>query len=248
MKKKPIIGISSNERSDTLGDRFNDYFITYSGVDYVNSVAYAGGTPTILPLHEDEAIIDSYLDMIDGLVVTGGMDVHPMFYGEDMREGCGNPYPRRDRFDMMLVKKAVERKIPVLAICRGFQITNVVFGGTLYQDLSEIKNSSLKHDQVNEAGVASHKIQILDPESRYAQLIGETKEQYINSFHHQALNKVADNFHVVATAADGVVEVMELPEEDYFYIAVQYHPEMMTNRGNKQTLRLFEGLVEAAQS
>lgn len=241
---KTTIGISGNEKFD-FKQRFNDMKISYITSDYPDAVIANGAMPLILPLTTDSDVIDSYLDSIDGLILSGGYDVTPSNYREDMLDKCESIYPARDDFEIELVKKAVLKNIPILAICRGSQISNVAFGGTLYQDLSYLENSNLKHDQGGNAGVATHSIKIIDTDSNYYR-VAQNDNIHINSFHHQVIKDLADKFKIVAQAEDGVIEVFESIDPNHFFIATQYHPEMMANRGDSLSNDLFIQLINQA--
>ncbi|CAN2255425.1 gamma-glutamyl-gamma-aminobutyrate hydrolase family protein [Bacillus vallismortis] len=238
---KPVIGISGSIIIDQ-GGRFPGYKRAYVNDTYVQSVLDAGGVPFIVPVINDEETIDQMIQQIDGLVMSGGHDVNPLLYGEEPLAKQGSVFPERDEFDQLLIKKAIAAGKPVFAICRGLQILNVAFGGSIYQDLSYIENASIKHDQYNNTEVPTHTIDI-EPGTHLHSVFGDTA--LVNSFHHQAIKDVAPGFLISARARDKVIEAIEM-ESSTFVLGVQWHPEMLT-KGYPLMLKLFETLVEKAE-
>ena len=241
MLKKPIIGISSSVIVDNSGS-FAGYKRAYVNKDYVDAVIRAGGIPLIIPFSTDEEVIISQAQLIDGLILSGGHDIDPYNYGQEPSQKIGETFPERDTYEMILLEESKKRGIPILGICRGFQLINVAAGGTLYQDLSLIPGNILKHNQVSNPTLKTHKIEIKE-NSFISSIFG--KETMVNSFHHQAVDKVADDFIVVARASDGVVEAIE--HKTYkFLVAVQWHPEMLAVNCEKARV-LFSKFVEEAK-
>lgn len=221
--KKPIIGISSSILVDSDG-MFPGYERAYVNRDYVEAVINNGGIPFIIPFSQDKEVIKEQIKNIDGLILSGGHDVYPLNYGEEPKTKIGQVFPERDEYDFELLKNAKKRKIPILGICRGLQLMNVFEGGSLFQDLSYIGNDILKHSQNDRPTLKTHSVNI-DKSSKLFEIF-KVDEFLINSFHHQAINKVAKNFKVVAKAKDGVIEAIEYKNYP-FYIGVQWHPEML---------------------
>ena len=242
MLKKPIIGISSSVIVDNSGS-FAGYKRAYVNKDYVDAVIRAGGIPLIIPFSTDEEVIISQAQLIDGLILSGGHDIDPYNYGQEPSQKIGETFPERDTYEMILLEESKKRGIPILGICRGFQLINVAAGGTLYQDLSLIPGNILKHNQVSNPTLKTHKIEIKE-NSFISSIFG--KETMVNSFHHQAVDKVADDFIVVARASDGVVEAIE--HKTYkFLVAVQWHPEMLAVECEKAR-ELFVRFIEEARN
>ena len=241
MERRPIIGISSSVIVDEAGS-FAGYKRAYVNKDYVDAVVRAGGVPLIIPFTTNKEVIISQAQLIDGLILSGGHDVSPYNYGQEPSQKLGETFPERDTYEMILLEESKKRDIPILGICRGFQLINVAAGGTLYQDLSLIPGNILKHNQVSNPTLKTHKIEIKE-NSFISSIFG--KETMVNSFHHQALDKVADDFIVVARASDGVVEAIE--HKTYkFLVAVQWHPEMLAVNCEKARV-LFSKFVEEAK-
>ena len=219
---KPIIGISGSVIIDD-GGMFPGYRRSYVNEDYVDSVVQNGGIPYIIPFNENEEVVKEQLLNVQGLILSGGHDVDPHNYGEELEQKIGDVWPERDVFDMRLLKFAEENNIPVLGICRGMQIINVAHGGSLYQDLSYRKEKTLKHSQNQTPTLVTHTVKA-DPNSQIANILG--KDEFLtNSFHHQLVKEVAPDFTVAAKCVDGVVEAIE--NKDASVIGVQWHPEML---------------------
>ena len=228
--KKPIIGISASmiyEEKDQLflGDKYS--CVAYS---YIDAVYKSGGIPVTLPILKDVSAIREQVKMLDGLVLSGGRDVDPNFYGEEPLEKLEAIFPERDIHEMALIKAAIDLKKPIFAICRGMQILNVTYGGTLYQDISYAPGEHIKHYQIGSPYQATHSIKI-DKHSTLFRMADKLEIERVNSFHHQALKQVAKGLKVVATAPDGIIEAVEREnEEELFVIGVQFHPEMMYDK------------------
>ncbi|MBC2850206.1 gamma-glutamyl-gamma-aminobutyrate hydrolase family protein [Cetobacterium sp. 8H] len=241
MKRKPIIGISGSIIRENSGD-FPGYERAYVNNDYIQSVIRAGGIPYIIPVTEDEEIIREYSRNIDGLILSGGHDVNPLLWSEEPLKELGEVFVERDKFDFLLIETVFELKKPILAICRGEQILNVFFGGTLYQDLSYKKDSFVKHNQRYTPTFESHSIEI-EKNSKLFEIFKE-KNLFVNSFHHMAIKDVAPGFKKVAVSKDGVIEGIEMCGEE-FIIGVQWHPEMLSKKNIKMQ-KLFNRFVEVS--
>lgn len=240
--KKPVIGISGSLIIDDSGS-FAGYKRSYVNNDYILSVIRNGGIPFIIPFNENEEVIKAQMEMIDGLLLSGGQDVAPKNYGEEPTPKLGDIFPERDDFEYALLKSALEAKKPVLGICRGSQIINTYFNGSLYQDLSYIGKDVLKHNQVNSPSMVTHSVTI-DKSSKLFDIFGEEKIR-VNSFHHQAVKKVGEGLVKAAKAPDGIVEAIE--KTDYpFLVAVQWHPEMLQNSVDMMNKLFLRFIKEAS--
>lgn len=239
--KKPIIGIGGSLVLDASG-RFKEYYKACVNDDYVTSILQAGGIPIILPVVNDEKTIYEQLLHVDGIVFSGGLDVDPKEYGEEVLAKCGERDSRRDWFDIRLFKMAKKLKKPTLCICKGHQIAAVAHGGTLYQDLSYYKEETFLHDQYSEPDFKAHEVKI----NKDSLLFEIVKKQSIkvNSFHHQMIKDLPKEFKVTALSPDGIIEAMEYIKSDYFFLSLQWHPEMMAAKGDEQMQKVFKRLIK----
>lgn len=243
MMTKPLIGISGSVIIDD-GGIFPGYHRSYVNEDYVDSVIQNGGVPYIIPFNENDEVIKMQLDNVQGLILSGGHDVDPRFYGEEPKQKIGATLPERDHFDMRLLKLAEDNGIPVLGICRGAQIINVAHGGTLYQDLSYRSEETLKHMQGHSPSLPTHGMKVKE-NSKLATVLGKT-EFRVNSFHHQLIKEVAPDLIATATAPDGVIEGLE--NKNGSVLAVQWHPEMLHKNKNVAFMNnLFKWVVDNAK-
>jgi len=230
-----IIAITCSH--DTQADRL------HLSLGYVKAVAAAGGVPVLLPHTSDAAGIEAYLNLAAGLLLSGGVDLDPYFFGQEPRPGTGEITPERDAFELELVRRFLAADRPVLGICRGIQVLNVACDGDLYQDLSELNRPLVQHAQKAPKWYGGHRLEI-EPDSRLAALYPNSAVR-VNSFHHQAVKRVAAGFKVAARTFDGVIEAIE-SEEHFFAVGVQWHPEVMWPQDPSQ-LKLFQELVACCE-
>ena len=242
MQHYPLIGISGNHRQDsTEQDR---YLLSYAPNGFITGLEKAKAIPIILPIVSKKTAYE-YISRVDALVLSGGQDVSPLLYGEEPHLKLGRTYPIRDTFDLALIEEAYRQQKPILAICRGFQILNVAFGGTLYQDLqSQYTESNILHLQKTMPSMATHSIEI-SKDSELAKVLG-TKAA-INSYHHQGIKKLAPNFKAVAWSTDGLIEAFESNEKNHYVIALQGHPEAMINNDHNMQ-NIFNHFVQSVQN
>lgn len=195
--------------------------------DYLDAVCRAGALPVLLPLLADApAQWDAMIDQLDGLLLTGGADVCPETYGEEKLPLCGETAPLRDRQEFYLCRKALERHLPILAICRGHQMLNCVLGGTLYQDIAAQYKDELRHPCYEVPRDQVHSVAV-EKGSRLHQITG-LDTLHVNSRHHQAICRLGQGLVVTARANDGLIEGVELPGPD-FVVGVQWHPESLSD-------------------
>lgn len=235
-EKKPVIGISSVASESSAS----------APLTYINSVKRAGGVPLIIPMTTDKEQLERVLEVIDGLIMTGGEDIDPLkYFGEEPIRGQGTIVPERDAFDIMLMQMAVAKGIPVLGICRGHQIMNVAFGGSLYQDIpSQVKGTYVKHSQSAPRNYGTHTM-LIEKGTKLHKILG-VESVAVNSYHHQAVKDVAPGFKVTASAKDGVVEAIE-KDGAQFVLGVQFHPEGFVSMGDDTFLPLFQTLIKESK-
>lgn len=231
----PLIGLSANRLSNE-GSRI-------SGT-YVKAVQMAGGIPVIIPVTTDGAVLRAIVSNLDGIIMTGGEDIDPAWYKESHRKELGEVDSIRDIYDLKLLKLAMDRNIPLLGICRGEQLINVAFGGTLYQDIPSQREQHLKHYQELPGSNPTHKV-VVKSGSLLANILEEDTLS-VNSFHHQGIKDLAPGFTPVAYSTDGIIEGIEA-WPDRPVLAVQWHPESLTSAGDTTMLKLFRFLVEKAE-
>ncbi len=235
-KTTPIIGLTGNFRDGdcTLAE------------GYYQSVLKAGGTPFILPPFEETDALIQALESIDGLLLTGGADINPLYLNEEPIKELHGINPRRDYQELMLTKLAADRQIPILGICRGIQTLMAALGGTLYQDIhSQMEGTRIKHDQDLDRSYASHTVTI--EKDTLLHRLFQTDTLAVNSFHHQAVKEVAPGFQVCAYSSDGVIEAVESTAYKSI-LGVQWHPECFILRGDECMMPLFQWLTNEAAS
>ena len=245
-KSKPVIGIAMQTLPAKPGVRPDCWII---GQRYIDAMRMVGVVPWLVPLvPEDPDTMREICSRLDGIFLTGGVDVDPSRYGEERHPLCGTTDSDRDAVEMFLLREAMERDLPVLAICRGLQILNVTCGGTLYQDVTAQVPAALKHDNFPEPNntycrhYLAHDISVTRA-SRLGHLLGDSVVP-VNSMHHQAIKDLAPNLTPTAFAPDGIIEGVEGTRER-FMVAVQWHPEELTDT-QPGMARLFTEFADAA--
>jgi len=240
----PVIGITPGPREETRPHGAFTYWELNS--DYTSAIEAAGGVPVILPPQGDPGRV---LDVLDGVLLSGGADLDPAHYGDpDVHPTTYGIDPRRDGFELELMRLAFERDIPVLGICRGIQVMNVALGGSLIQDVSTGREdipgiNHRQHETGLTADAVGHVAMLLDhPASRH---IGDPGQVGVNTFHHQAVRRLAPSLEAIAYSPDGLVEAVSAPGKS-FVLGLQWHPEMMFAT-HPEHLRPFASLVEAAR-
>jgi putative glutamine amidotransferase len=208
---------------------------------YADAVRAVGLVPLVLPPIEPPEL-DSVLAAVDGILFSGGEDVAPSEYGEDTSSRTDAPNRPRDRCELALARLARERKVPSLAVCRGIQVMNVAFGGTLVQDIPTECPSTLRHDRADARASRVHDVTI-ERDSALARALGATALT-VNSSHHQSLARIADGLRVTARAPDGVIEGAEWVADDWWMLGVQWHPEELLRDANDWDRSLFRAFAD----
>ena len=228
---KPLIGVTSYARSE------DDRFIIPAA--YLDAVVRSGGVPVAIP---PEYGHDGLMDHLDGLILSGGGDITPSIYNASSNEHVAYVSRSRDAYEIRIAEAALKKSLPTLAICRGEQIVNVAFGGTLHVHLPDHYGNDISHRDFAQKTKTFHSVSI-KPDSMLADILGETEIE-CPSFHHQSVKDIADGFSAVAWSSDGVIEAIENPEYPRL-IAVQWHPEYSAAESVVQQ-RLFDVLIDWA--
>ncbi|KMT22524.1 gamma-glutamyl-gamma-aminobutyrate hydrolase family protein [Clostridium cylindrosporum] len=238
--KLPIIGISGDLSNTKF---FLDFWTKRAGVNdaYIQSVSRSSGLPIMLPV-TDNLNVSQLIASIDGLILTGGKDVSPALYGEDSLSLLRETKPERDAFEMALLKEAIIQNKPILGVCRGMQLINIAFGGTMLQDVSYDESIKIQHFQQTDSIFPIHNIKVKENSILHSILGSESR---VNSIHHQAIKKLSPDFIATAWASDGVIEGIE-KKGDEFILGVQWHPEMMSET-DANMKKLFDRFIEACK-
>jgi len=204
---------------------------------YSNAIQQSGGILKMIDKKED---IDKYFDDVSGVLLPGGADINPFLYKEEKRDNTQKSNNMRDEFEIYLIKKAIEKNLPILGVCRGIQILNVYFGGTLYQDLKIDMKNSIKHDCHADGprSLLSHKVSILEDSLLY-RILG-TSDIEVNSLHHQGIKNIGDGLVEVSFSSDGLIEAIEKPDYKYL-VGVQWHPEELLD--NTKWKNFFDNYI-----
>lgn len=242
----PVIGVTATLKQDldSVAERPLGSYVR-ADLDYVAGVVQAGGVPLVLP--PIPGVAEEVAQRIDGLLLSGGSDLDPAYYGEEARPELGVTIPERDALEMALVEHALKRGIPVFGICRGLQVINVALGGTLYQDLpTQLGGGSIAHRQQTPKWQWTHEVET-EGGSNVAEIM-EASSLRVNSYHHQGVKDVADGLVVSARASDGVVEAVESPNlSKRWLVGVQWHAEAMRGAESAEHRNLFAAHVAAAE-
>lgn len=210
--------------------------------DYVASVIRSGGFPLLLPATDDTKILDEAFDASDGIIFSGGSDVDPALYEAEKLPHCGELCPLRDRMETYLMQRALSEGKPFLAICRGFELMNVMLGGTLYQDIAAEMSKEIFHPQYDKPSTKVHDMTLV-PGTLLRKTAG-LDSFMVNSRHHQGVKSVGRGLTISAKAPDGLVEGLELPGHP-LAIAIQWHPESLSDR-YPEARAMFDLLLERA--
>ena len=229
---KPIIGLTMHTGDKKL--EIND--------TYINSVELAGGIPLCIP-HLVNNDIEPIINKIDGLILIGGHDVDPILFGQEPHRKLGAFHTQRDTSDLQLLDAAFKRKMPILAICRGHQVLNVAFGGTLIQDIDSQWEQPIAHNQPSLRHEVTHSVKISG--EKLTAIFGNDTIR-TNSFHHQAVDILGEGLISAGVSSDGLNEAIEHTQHP-FCIGVQWHPEALAPAGDPYSIKLFEAFIEACK-
>lgn len=232
---KPVIGVMP------LWDDKKDSIWMLPG--YMDGILQAGGIPVIFPFTADEQELEQLVDAFDGFLFTGGHDVSPEVYGDKPLENLIDTCQKRDVMESIVLKKAIDAGKPVLGICRGIQLINAVLGGTLYQDLPTQFPSDLEHHETPPYDKRAHDV-IIAHDSPLYQCLGKELIP-VNSYHHQAVRKLAPCLAAMAASPDGLIEALYKPDHCFLW-AVQWHPEF-SFQTDPNSRRVFKAFTKAAR-
>jgi len=227
---KPIIGISSS---------LNEHILSVP-IDYIQAITQFGGVPIVIPNIQGDAI-DSIVHLLDGLLLTGGGDIDPTLFNEEPLQNLGTITPERDDFEIAIIQKMMKLNKPILGICRGLQILNIAIGGDMYQDIySQSQNKLLQHTQLAPRNHASHFVQVLKG-SMLSDIV-QVEKFKVNSFHHQAVRKIPNDFKACAIASDGIIEAFESNNHS-FVMGLQWHPENLLSKNDEASIAIFKAFI-----
>ncbi len=234
---KPIIGVTARYLMDGR--------MTFSRVDIrnMNAIIDNGGVPVVLATTREEELMNQYIEMIDGLYFTGGIDISPLEYGEDPIPELKTTTPEHDYFEKLIYLKAAEQDMPILGVCRGVQLMNVAAGGSLYQDIYVQHEGTNDHNPTATSGVHPYHRVSINQETLLHKIFNRL-ELGVNTHHHQAVKKLGDGYIASGIASDGIVEAIESTKLT-FAVGVQWHPEEMYE-AYPEFNRLYRSFIEAA--
>ena len=237
----PLIGVTTSAEQTSRG-----VHRAFLNAAYVRAIERAGGVPVLLTPYHSPAALASLWERLDGVLLTGGGDIAPARFGETPHPETSLISEERDVLELELVtRRAIDDAVPLLAICRGIQVLNVALNGTLHQHVPDEFGATITHSQGGPRHERTHEV-VVEPGSLLARVAG-SEQLRVNSFHHQAINKLGDGLRPVAWADDKVIEAVELPGAAGFVLAVQWHPEELVEH-DPAALHLFEALVAAART
>lgn len=235
MRKRPVIGISASRSEE-------QHRLSLSET-YLNAVYRAGGMPMVFPSSiTDEKAIDEMLDLVDGVLLSGGIDVHPRYFGEEILPGCGAIDETRDAFELTLTRRAIDRGMPVLGICRGIQVLAIALGGTIFQDIESqlgISNSEHRHEPIED-----YKHAVRFKEGGLFERITGTTLMLTNSMHHQSVKDAGDKLIIEGITMDGIIEAVSMKGNEAV-LGVQFHPECLESFSDPAA-RIFSYFVGKA--
>lgn len=246
MPLRPLIAVTTSEVRPSQLKRTipEDYPLQREmalGLKYLHAIEAAGGIPVVVPPLQADAA-EQLLERVTGVCLSGGPDLDPVAYGARKHERIGPTWRQLDQFELALARAADDRRLPILAVCRGLQVLNVARGGTLHQHLPDVVGEQINHRQHEPDATATHWVTFAG-ESKLSRVLGRRRTK-VNSFHHQAVDELGERLAITGRAPDGTVESLEATDRE-FVLAVQWHAECMVQRADQAAL--FRAFVEAAE-
>jgi putative glutamine amidotransferase len=242
---RPLIGIPCRSDGSML---YKGRHINAQNSSYIRAIMHAGGAPFLIPVEARDQVLRTLFECADGILLTGGGDIAPQFFGEAPHAALNDVQSARDELEFALVEWALEENKPLFGICRGIQVMNVAAGGSLYQDIASQCSNAQRHDyfysQDYPRDFMAHPVNV-EPNSRLSRALS-IDHLRVNSLHHQALRDVAGTYQVVCRSPDGIVEGIEMPGHP-FAIGVQWHPEELV-ASQDAARRLFLDFVHTCQN
>jgi putative glutamine amidotransferase len=234
---RPLIGVSTSEVRHPMPQAYGEppYKELALGLRYPAAIERAGGVPLVIPPLLDLAFVPDLLAGLSGLVLSGGPDIDPLHYHQRPHAHIGETFAQLDLLELALLHEAARIDLPVLGVCRGHQMINVFYGGTLYQDLPSDASSAVRHRSKEVSGQAEHTIHVTEG-SQLARVVEQGS--HVNSFHHQAIHQLGQGLVVSATAPDGIIEAVEDPTRSLL-LGVQWHPEALQSPRKQSVFSLL---------
>jgi putative glutamine amidotransferase len=239
MARDPLVGVTTSITLDQSPER------AYVNSAYLHAVQQAGGVPVLLPPQLSKSSLERLVRGLDAVLLTGGGDMDPAAFGEAPHPTLYDVAPSRDALETQVTLIALEKKTPLLAICRGVQVLNVVLGGSLHQDVATEPGTEITHSQKEARDQTTHKVTVAAG-SRLSRVLGDLDLE-VNSFHHQVVKSLGRGLVPVAWAPDRLIEGVELDDDSRFVLGVQWHPEHLVG-SSEPARRLFSALVTAARA